>query len=132
MVRWRGVVLGAVTFTAAHVVLVAGWQSWFEPGGAHAAWFLNSGRGVAFTIACLILGSALVAVFARDRTFGERLATGAAFALGAFVAMACVLFTGSPGTIFPIVLVFGGIIALASALAGAVAGGAVRGALSGR
>ncbi len=132
MVRWRDSLLGAATFTVAHVVLVAGWRSWFEPGGAHAAWFLNSGRGVAFTIACLIAGSAVAAGLGRSRTLAGRLASGVYFALGAVVAMACVLFTGGPGTIFPIVLVIAAAIAIASALAGAVAGGAVRGTLSGR
>ena len=132
MIRWRGFVLGAVTFVAAHVVMLAGWRSWFEPGGTHAAWFLNSGRSVAFTVVCLVLGSALAAASGRDRTLGQRLGTGAAFAGGAVVAMACVLFTGDPGTIFPVVLALGAVIALASALAGAVAGGAVRAALTGR
>lgn len=132
MIRWRGFVLGALTFLAAHAVLLAGWRSWFEPGGAHTAWFLNSGRGVAFTVVCLVAGSALAAGFGRDQTLRDRIATGGAFALGAVVAMAGVLFTGDAGTIFPIVLVVGAIIALASALAGALAGGAVRSALSGR
>jgi hypothetical protein len=46
--------------------------------------------------------------------------------------MAVVLFTGDPGTIFPIVLAIGAIIALASGVAGALAGGAFRATLSGR
>jgi hypothetical protein len=132
MIRWRGVVFGALTFLGAHAVLLAGWRSWFEPGGVHAAWFLNSGRGVAFTALCLVAGSALAAAIGRDKTLRERIGTGLAFAAGAVIAMACVLFAGDAGTIFPIVLVFGALIALVSGLAGAVAGGAVRAALSGR
>jgi len=132
MIRWRGVVLGALTFLGAHAVLLAGWRSWFEPDGIHRAWFLNSTRGVAFTVVCLVAGSALAAIFSRDRTLRERITTGAAFAAGAVIAMACVLFVGDAGTIFPIVLVFGAIVALASGVAGAVAGGAMRGTISGR
>ena len=132
MVRWRGVVVGALTFMGAHAVLLAGWRSWFEPGGAHALWFLNSGRGVAFTVACLVAGSALAAALSRDRTLREQITTGTAFAAGAVLAMASVLFAGDAGTIFPIVLVFCAVIALASGVAGAVAGGAVRGAISGQ
>ena len=126
MIRWRGVILGALTFLAAHGVLLAGWRSWFEPGGAHTAWFLNSGRGVAFTVVCLVAGSAMAALFSRDRTVGERAAAGASFAAGAVIAMAGVLFSGDAGTIFPIVLGAGAVVALASGLAGAMAGGALR------
>ena len=132
MIRWRGFVPGALTFLAAHAVLLAGWQSWFEPGGAHHAWFLNSARGVLFTVVCLVAGSAVAAAVGCDKTRRERIATGGAFAFGAAVAMAGVLFSGDPGTIFPIVLVVGAAIALASGLAGALAGGAVRAAWSGR
>ena len=131
MIRWRGVIVGALTFLAAHAVLLAGWRSWFEPEGAHAPWFLNSGRGVAFTVVCLVVGSALAAASSRDRTVRERITTGIAFAVGAVIAMASVLFAGDAGTIFPIVLVVCAAIALASGVAGAVAGGAVRGARSG-
>jgi hypothetical protein len=125
MIRWRGVVLGALTFLGAHAVLVAAWSSWFEPGGAHTAWFLNSGRAVGFTIACLVAGSALAAALGPPDQ-RERLATGASFAGGSLAAMIAVLFAGGAGTIFPIVIVFAAAIALASGLAGAFAAGAFR------
>ncbi|HEX6974493.1 MAG TPA: hypothetical protein VF147_08835 [Vicinamibacterales bacterium] len=132
MIRWRAVVAGALTFLAAHGMLLAGWRTWFEPGGAHTAWFLNSGRGVAFTAICLAAGAAIAGAVAHDKTLPGRIAMGAAFAAGAVIAMACVLITGDPGTIFPIVLALGGAVALVSGLAGALAGGALRTALSGR
>lgn len=132
MIRWRGVIPGALTFLVAHAVVLAGWRTWFDPAGAHTAWFLNSGRAVAFTAICLVAGAAVAGAFGHDKTFGDRLWTGLAFAIGAVVAMACVLFAGDGGTIVPIVLGTGAIVALASGLAGAVAGGAVRTALTGR
>lgn len=129
MIRWRAMVLGALTFLVAHAILLAGWTTWFEPGGAHAAWFLNSGRGVAFTIVCLIAGGALAGANGRAAA-ADRIVTGAAFAAGAVIAMAVVLFSGDAGTIFPIVLCIGAVIALVSGVAGALAGGALRQALS--
>ena len=131
MIRWRALILGALTFLVAHAVLLAGWARWFEPGGAHAAWFLNSSRGVVFTVACLVLGSAAAAAIGRDRP-RDCVVTGAAFATGAVIGMAVVLFSGDPGTIFPIVLAIGAVIALASGVAGALAGGVFRATLSGR
>jgi hypothetical protein len=46
--------------------------------------------------------------------------------------MAVVLFSSGPGTIVPIVLAVGAVIALASGVAGALAGGVFRATLSGR
>ena len=37
--------------TSAHELEVILWPIWF--GGAHDPWFLNSGRAIAFTMACL-------------------------------------------------------------------------------
>ena len=129
MIRWRALVLGVLSFLVAHGVLLIGWRTWFEPGGAHTAWFLNSGRGVAFTVACLVAGGAIAGAIGRGAP-SDRMITGAAFAAGAVIAMAIVLFSGGPGTIFPIVLGAGAVIALISGIAGALAGGAVRQAMS--
>jgi hypothetical protein len=131
MIRSRGFFLGALTFLAAHAVLLAGWRTWFEPGGAHAAWFLNSGRGVAFTIGCLLVGSAVAAAIGPPAP-RDRVLTGTAFGAGALVAMAGVLFSGGAGTIFPIVLAVAAVIAVTSGVAGALAGGALRATLSRR
>lgn len=125
MTQWRRFVLGAVTFLLAHAAIVVG-TAWFDPSGRHAAWFLNSGRGVAFTVVCLAVASAATASF-RPYTFRERVVAGMVFAAGAAIGMTAILLSGDPGTIFPIVLVVGWLIALASGVAGALVAGAVRG-----
>lgn len=124
MAQWRRFVLGAVTFLFAHAAIVVGWTAWFDPSGRHAAWFLNSGRGVAFTVVCLAVASAATASF-RPCALRERVVAGIVFAAGAAVAMTAVLLSGDPGTIFPIVLVVGWLIALASSLTGALVAGAM-------
>ena len=48
MARWLGFVIGLLAFSLAHAIEVAKWAPWF--GGAHAPWFLNSGRAIAFTL----------------------------------------------------------------------------------
>ena len=38
MLKWKSLVLGAVTFLGTHAVIVARWGLWFN--GTHAPWFL--------------------------------------------------------------------------------------------
>jgi hypothetical protein len=64
LTRWKDVLLGGAAFLAAHAVEVWAWRTWFAPAGDFAAWFLNSGRAVAFTAACLFVVSA-ISVFLR-------------------------------------------------------------------
>jgi hypothetical protein len=117
MIKWRSVVLGAATFAATHLVVVAKWVPWFH--GPHEPWFLNSGRAVAFTAAALLLaGLAAGAWWARDRT--DAVGHGVNVAAGALLAMIVVLVVVGPGTVFPIVIAFGGMIALFSSGAGAL------------
>lgn len=116
--RWRSVVLGAAAFLAAHAVLVAKWAAWF--GGRWEPWFLNdSGPAVVLTAAILFV-AALAAglLWARDR--GDAIVHGVNVAAGAAAAMMGVLAAVGPGTIFPIALVVGTVIALASTVAAAV------------
>jgi hypothetical protein len=119
MLRWKGVISGALSFVAAHLVETAAWRQWFDPAGQYGPWFLNSGRAVAFTAGCLLLGGAASAIRSSDRR--AAFAQGVSVAAGACVAMAVVLFATGPGTLFPIVLAIGGSIAIVSALAGALA-----------
>ncbi|HEY2152958.1 MAG TPA: hypothetical protein VGH34_19260 [Vicinamibacterales bacterium] len=112
--RWPAVVIGAVTFLAAHAIEVAGWTTLFH--GTRAPWFLNSSAAIAFTLAavfavsCLIVPSGLSAGQSRGLGFG----------LGATIAMTVVLLAGpGPGTIFPIVIVFGATILVLASVAGA-------------
>jgi hypothetical protein len=116
--RWRSVVFGAAAFLAAHAVLVAKWAAWF--GGQWEPWFLNdSGRAVAVTAAILFVAAlAASLLWARDR--GDAIVHGVNVAAGAAAAMIGVLAAIGPGTIFPIVLVGGIIIALASTVAASV------------
>jgi hypothetical protein len=125
LTRWKEVVLGAAAFLAAHTVEVWAWRTWFAPAGHFAAWFLNSGRAVAFTGVCLFVVSAINSAF-RSADQGESLIRGACFSGGAAAAMTVVLFVTGPGTIWPIVLVSGAAIVAASAVSGSLVGWAAQ------
>jgi hypothetical protein len=131
MARWKTFVVGALAFLAAHGVLVAMWQAWFEPSGAYDPWFLNSGRAVAFVAIVLVAGSAAAGVMMRVGP-GEALRHGLTFGGGAAAAMAIVLLASSPGTLFPIALAIGAAIALAASVAGTAAGSALGSSLARR
>jgi hypothetical protein len=108
MARWLGFVIGLLAFSLAHAIEVAKWALWF--GGAHAPWFLNSGRAIAFTLGC---------VFAASLIAGVLRLSGAMLAAGAATAMALVLLFEGSGTIVPIVLAAGGLMLAAASLLGA-------------
>jgi hypothetical protein len=109
---------GALTFWLAHIVEASHWHDWFR--GGYDPWFLNSGRAMVFTLACITIVSATVGAFDRRR----RATKGLAVAGGAFTAMVLVLFlrAAGPGSIFPIVVVAGGTLLVLSSVAGAWAG----------
>jgi hypothetical protein len=115
--RAVGFAAGLLTFAAAHAVEVLKWAAWF--GNAYEPWFLNSGRAVAFTMACLFVTS-LISGWLR--------LSGLMIAAGAATAMAAVLFLkeGGPGTIFPIVIVAGSFFILATSMLGVWIGGEMR------
>jgi hypothetical protein len=114
--RAAGFAAGALTFAAAHAVEVLEWAAWF--GNAYEPWFLNSGRAVAFTMACLFVASLLS---------GWLRLSGLMIAAGAATAMTVVLFLkeGGPGTIFPIVIAAGTVFILAVSVLGAWIGGEI-------
>ena len=90
-------------------VVVAAGAQWLVPTG----WWLNTGEGVAITSLVLALLAAAIAVPAAQLS-SPSLRRPVALWAGANVGLALVLFKGSPGNIFPIVLAFGaGISALA-------------------
>jgi hypothetical protein len=116
MIRWTSALVGGAAFLAAHLVQTLAWQTWFH--GEHDPWFLNSGRAVAFTAALLVVAGAVVS--AADRR--ESIIRGANAAAGALAAMIVTLAIVGPGNLFPIVIAFGAVIAIASTAAGALAG----------
>lgn len=120
--------IGMLAFVAAHVIEVAMWRAWF--GGEHEPWFLNAGSAAGFTLGCVFIASGVASM----RGGSTRPGRGVTLALGAFAAMAVVLFLkeGGPGTIFPIVLAVGGVFLLISSTLGAWIGREVRGAVKGR
>ena len=122
MLKWRSLGLGAATFLATHAVVVAKWNLWFGGGygGPQKPWFLNDGNGpVALTAAALCIAAmAAAALWARSR--GESIRHGLNVAIGATIAATAVLFSVGPGTIFPIVIVFSGAIALFSSAIGSL------------
>jgi hypothetical protein len=118
---WKGLALvgGAGLFLSVQGLLflttapIAGIQD--------SGWFLNSGPGVlAVGLACAVVG-ALVGFGRRD---SGREAT--MVVAGAVLAMIAVLFAIGPGTIFPIVIVFGTVIIAGATAAGTAVGTAVR------
>ena len=117
--RGVGFAAGLMTFVAAHEVEVLKWAAWFG-SAAHEPWFLNSGRAVAFTMACLFVSS-LISGWLRLSVL--------TIVAGAATAMTVVLFLkeGGPGTIFPIVIAVGTVFMLAIGALGVWTGGEVRG-----
>jgi hypothetical protein len=118
--RWRSLTIGGAAFAGSHVIVVAKWGTWFG-GGAWAPWFLNDGgRAVLFTALSLFC-AALVVSLLWGRGVLDSIVHGVNVAMGAFAAMLVVLvaFVG-PGTIFPIVLAGGGMVALVSTLVASV------------
>jgi len=128
MTRGIRFAIGFLTFLAAHAVEVRQWSAWF--GGAHPPWFLNSGRAIVFTLGCVCAASCMMALFSAS---AQRV-RGITFAVGSFVAMTAVMFLqkGGPGTIFPIVMVVGGLLILVSSTFGAFIGAEIRLAVRGR
>src|SRR5215212_10783906 len=115
MLRWTSVLLGAATFLAAHAVERAWWRSWFS-----AEWepfFLNSGRAVAFTAACVLIAGLLAALLARDRR--DALIHAGNVTAGAVAVMIVTLFSAGPGTLFPIAIVLGTVILAVGSYLGA-------------
>ncbi len=120
VLRWRAILYGAAAFLIAHTIERFLWARFFSAGNAALpAWFLNSGRAVLFTAICLAIAGLVVGAMARDRR--ELLAGAANVAGGGIVAMIVALFTGGPGTIFPLVIIAGGALVIAGSFAGALA-----------
>jgi hypothetical protein len=112
---------GAAAFTAAHAVEVIAWRDVFAPVGDYAPWFLNAGRAVAFTAACLFcvsIAHTWVARSVRD----SWMVAAASLTIGAVVAMTVVLALSGPGTIFPLALAIGALIAAAACGCGGLIG----------
>ena len=111
--------LGAVVFVTAHLVLMARWREWFQPGGDFPPWFLNSSRAVAWTGALLFIAGAVVGFATRGGT-RDAIVAGCNLAGGATIAMCVVLALTGPGTLFPIALTIGAGVVLVSCVAGAI------------
>lgn len=124
MIRVRALALGAAAFVISHAVESAMWQSTFAPGSSVNPWFLNSGRAVAFTAACLLAAAVVATALERRGPWRGRSVLPAGFnvAAGAWIAMAVVLATIGPGTIFPIALAFAAVVAAVSCGVGAFLG----------
>jgi hypothetical protein len=112
---------GAAAFTAAHVIEVIAWHDVFAPVGDYPPWFLNAGRAVAFTAACLFCVSTAHTWVARSVRHSWMVAA-ANLTAGAVVAMTAVLALSGPGTIFPLALAIGALIAAAACGCGSLIG----------
>ena len=122
MFRLTAFLSGAAAFAAAHVVEVIAWREVFAPAGDYPPWFLNVGRAVAFTAACLFCASIAYTWVARLVRQSWMVAAGNLTA-GAVAAMTAVLMLSGPGTIFPLALAIGALIAAAACAAGVLVGG---------
>jgi hypothetical protein len=87
------------------------------PGIENAGWFLNSGRGVRVVATTFAVVGALIGLSRRDW-----MAESATTATGAMCVMTVVLFRIGPGTIFPIVMVFGTVVVCVAIAVGASVG----------
>ena len=94
------------------------------PGIESSGWFLNSARGVAVVGGAYAVVGAVIGFSRRDSV---REAT--MLANGAVLAMIAVLFSIGPGTIFPIVIVFGTVIIAVATAAGTAVGNGGRRAM---
>lgn len=130
MIGWKDIIAGGLTFLVAHVIEVEAWP-WFDPAGTSTPWFLNAGRAVAFTAASLLLAGVIASAVTSPSRQGT-IAHGCNIALGAIVAMTIVLFAKGPGTLFPIALALGAVIAVASSVCGAMVGRRLASARGGR
>ena len=110
---------GAVTFGAVQSWLLAASR---EAGTADPGWFLN-GRdaGMALLTAVALVSALVSAVRGRNHAVGAL-----AFTVGAVLSLVIVLFAIGPGTIFPIVIVFGAIVLTGATFLGAGLGWLLR------
>lgn len=114
--RVAGGVTGLVTFVVTHLVVMARWTSWFH--GQYEPWFLNTASAGLFTLACFFVVSLLAGLL---DIFGPFIL------MGAVVAMVVVLlWSPGPGTLWPIVMVFGGGMLAAAILIGNLLGWGIR------
>src|SRR5258706_1386442 len=90
--RFQAFSIGAIAFATSHEFEGILWTIWF--GGAHDPWFLNSGRAIVFTMACLFAASVVSGILGLS---------GLMFAAGGITAMAIVLILRGGSTLFPIV-----------------------------
>jgi hypothetical protein len=129
--QWRRGLLGACTFGMTHILLVVMWHKWFDTGNGEVPWFMNSVSAV--TVASMVFAtvSAVDALVFQTRLDASIIAatnvTG-----GAVAIMIVVLFShaGGPGTLFPVAILIGAFILVASGVVGAIAGSGLRLVLS--
>lgn len=129
--RLASVSIGSAAFVTAHLIEVRAWHRWFAPGSDFAPWFLNSGRAVAFTAACLFVAGAFISILSRPSSrgasgLGDASVLGGFVAVGAALAMTVVLMWMGPGTLAPIALGIGWATAAASTVSGALVGALIR------
>jgi hypothetical protein len=124
MLRWKSMVVGGLAFLVSHALEVVEWRA-FDPAGAHRPWFLNAGGAVLFTASWLVAAAAVEgAVAARDPR--DAIGRGAQIAAGAIVAMIVVILFVGPGTLFPIAVAIGAVVAAVAAVSGALIGWGLR------
>jgi hypothetical protein len=111
--------LGAVAFLLADTVEAKYW-SWFAGDVRFEPWFLNAGRAVLFTAACIATAGFLAGTTAVREPLAKVLRC-VGVTVGACVAMAVVLFVRGPGNLFPIAFVIGGAVIFIGATAGTAA-----------
>ena len=114
--RWRAILSGAAAFLLAHNLERVMWTTWFTDAQSMVPWFLNSGRAVALTVACVFVAEVLSGAGERDRR--ELMLHAANVSGGAIVALIFALFASGPGTIAPLVIIIGGALVIAGAFAG--------------
>ena len=113
--------IGAAAFTA----LQTAWSLGHSMLGWRGAWIMKTGEGIA---ACVVV-FAIVSAAAIAWRFkpAELMRRALAMLAGAIVAMSVALMILGPGNLWPLVIVFDGVIILGALLFGGVIGGVIGG-----
>ena len=114
------IVVGAATFLGVEAL----WALGHAQGMLRSAWIMKTGAGIGV---CFLVFLVAAAVFSARQPAATGVgACARPLALGALAGIAIALAAVGPGNLWPLVLVFNGVIAIAAVFAGCALGAAFR------
>jgi hypothetical protein len=119
--RWLLVLVGAVTFIAAHAIEVAAHIGGPDP------WFISAASSALVTAAAMFVAG-IGAGLGTAGLLLDAFVAGVLLTAGAVISLVITLFahSGGPGNLFPIAILIGTTIVAVSSVAGALGGWLVR------